>query len=110
MAVFLLLPSCWPAPSESASTLRAIAGEAHELMSRPGSDWLASQPAYQLPPVIAALKPDFISVHDDGIDIVTTAFFDGGWGYYVPRSPQPSPGQLFRHRNLGHGVYWFHPY
>lgn len=97
-------------PPESPSTLRAIAGEARDLMRRPRSEWNSLGPTSALSPSIAALKPDFIVVNEHGVDIVTTAFFDGGWGYYVPKSSQPKADQIFRHRNLGHGVYWFHPY
>ncbi|HET9511878.1 MAG TPA: hypothetical protein VFO80_12080 [Sphingomonas sp.] len=108
----LVLPFGCMGPTGNPTTLEGIRREAGELMQRPipRSQSFIDVPIDQLPPTIAALKPDFVLVNESGVDIVTTAFFDGGWGYYVPRSANPSPNSLFRHYRVGRGVYWFHPY
>jgi hypothetical protein len=93
------------------ATLKAIRNEAFELMANPppSSGWGRIDDT-RLPPTIAALKPDYV-IHDGNeVEITTRAYFDGGWGYYVPKSASPSRELLFRHYSVGHGVYWFYPY
>lgn len=41
---------------------------------------------------------------------MTKAYFDGGWGYFVPRKERELPEPVERFEEVGHGVYWWHPY
>jgi hypothetical protein len=45
-----------------------------------------------------------------GVHITTRAYFDGGWGYFVPTPGAyvHEPGGRFR--EVGRGVYWWRPY
>lgn len=49
-------------------------------------------------------------INPDGVHITTRAYFDGGWGYFVPREPQDLPEPVGRFEAAGQGVYWRHPY
>ncbi|WP_156346994.1 hypothetical protein [Sphingomonas sp. Leaf33] len=75
--IVLLAPTGCYGPAANANRVAAIAVEAHGLMQLPQSDW-ESVSDRRLPPTIASLHPDFISISPKGVDIVTTALFDGG--------------------------------
>lgn len=70
----------------------------------------AEVPKPKWPRAIASLEPDFVSIYADGVHITTKAYFDGGWGYFVPRREQSPPEPVDRIEDVGQGVYWWHPY
>jgi hypothetical protein len=94
-------------PTHNPATLAAIKSEAETLMqaraqgSVPEADWT---------PAIAGLKPKFVTVYPEGVDIVTKPYFDGGYGYFVLRDGQHLPDPRERYSTLNHGVYWYRPY
>ncbi len=108
--IVLLAPTCCHGPTGNPTTLSAIRVESRALMQGPDFWWTAGDTDRRLPPTIAQLRPDIVSVDRDGVDIYAPNFFDGGWGYHVPRVPNPSPDTVFRHQRVADGVYWFHPY
>ncbi|WP_294336395.1 hypothetical protein [uncultured Sphingomonas sp.] len=108
--IVLLAPTFCHGPTGNPTTLSAIRVESRALMQGPDFWWTAGNTDRRLPPTIAQLRPDIVSVVGDGVDIYATNFFDGGWGYHVPRVPNPSPDTVFRHQKVADGVYWFHPY
>jgi hypothetical protein len=67
-------------------------------------------PKSRWPRVIASLRPEFVSIYPDGVDIMTKPYFDGGWGYFVARNERKPPEPAGRFSALGVGVYWYHPY
>ena len=64
----------------------------------------------QWPGQIASLRPELVSINEDGVHITTKAHFDGGWGYFVPRREGDLPEPADRFEDVGQGVYWWHPY
>ena len=96
-------------PTHDPSKLKAIAAEARILMAQ-ADESAPSRPESPWPPVIASLDPENITIAADGVYILTEPYFDGGWGYFVPkdaRKPPDPPGQF---SYLGQCVYWYHPY
>lgn len=99
--------AAFPQPAWNQSSLKGIKAESEMLMAaHPEAlqePWTV--PSDQLPPNIAKLEPFMVTIHSWGVDIGTKPFFDGGWGYGVPRSgkkadlpmlpgcwSEPSPG------------------
>ncbi len=70
----------------------------------------ADPPKAQWPHTNASLEPEFVMINQDGVHITTRAYFDGGWGYSVPRGAQDSPEPAGRFEEAGQGVYSWHPY
>jgi hypothetical protein len=52
----------------------------------------------------------FVTVDSNGVDIMTKPYFDGGYGYFVPRIEGKLPYPEARYSALGQGVYWYRPY
>lgn len=48
-------------------------------------------------------------VDADRVDIVTKAYFDGGWGYTVTAADLKKIEPAGRYRKLAPGIYWFRP-
>ena len=96
----------WPTirPAE----LKAIKAESQWLLSTHPSD--AEVPRARWPDTIASLEPEFVSVRPDGVHIMTRAYFDGGWGYFVPRNEHDRPEPAGRFEEVGQGIYWWHSY
>jgi hypothetical protein len=107
--VALALLSACERPTRNQSTLKAIEAEAHMLMEQP-VDIAKAELERRKPPAIASLKPDFVSIDADGVYITTKAYFDGGWGYFVPRDRRTQPQPSGRFTKLGAGIYWYAPY
>lgn len=108
VAAALTLGGCeWP--THNPAKLKEIRTEAHALMkAHPGQ---ADIPPEQWPRAIAALEPEFVRIGPQGVHITTRAYFDGGWGYFVPtprRGYVHEPGG--RYKEVGRGIYWWHPY
>jgi hypothetical protein len=64
----------------------------------------------QWPGEIGSLRPEFVSIDEDGVHITTKAHLDGGWGYFVPRREGDLPEPAHRFEAVGQGVYWWRPY
>ncbi|HEX8442418.1 MAG TPA: hypothetical protein VF631_02090 [Allosphingosinicella sp.] len=93
LAALPLLSGCaWPTYSQS--TLKAIKTESQLLMTanpiKPAERW-TSVPQSQWPPVIASLHPYSVTVHQWGVHISIKPYFDGGWGYMIPRDKRDLP-------------------
>ncbi len=69
-----------------------------------------SVPKDKWPHTIASLNPMWITIFANGCDIQIKPMFDGGWGYFVPRTKSIPPAHEGRFSDLGYGVYWYHPY
>jgi hypothetical protein len=109
LAAIVLLVACEPRPTWDRAKLKAIRAEAEVLMAKPsGQD--RDLPKAAWPRTIAALRPEFVWVDSDGVEIMTKPYFDGGWGYFVPRDPRTPPEPAGRFEKAGEGVYWHHPY
>lgn len=108
LAVFAFLTGC-PGPTDDPAELAAIKAESQILMSLSVANHV-TVPKSQWPRFIASLEPEFVTVRPDGVDVMTVPDFDGGWGYFVPRSEREPPEPAGRFRELSHGIYWYHPY
>ena len=98
LTLLALLGGCnWP--TYNSAKLKAIKAEAlvanHPI--RPPNHW-ADVPKQQWPPAIASLQPEFVTVHQWGVNITTKAYFDGGWGYQVAKNKRDLP--------MPEGCYW----
>ena len=113
MAVLLpltLLSGCPPHPSYNPFVLDAIRAESRVLIATYPTTAIARVPDDRLPPVIASLKPESVTVHRWGVDIMTKPFFDGGWGYQVPRRDKRDLPMLPDcYSEPSPGVFWHEP-
>ena len=109
LAALTLLTGCIfaPRPTHDPSTLKAIAAESRTLMAARPTPTYVTVPKSQWPPVIASLKPFDVTVFSYGVNIATKPYFDGGWGYFVPRREGELPKPTDRYSELGHDVYWY---
>lgn len=99
-------------PTRNPWKLKAIRAEADQLIAatkiRPPhiceqvrkSEW---------PAVIASLEPEYVAVCDWGLAIWIKPYFDGGWGYDVPRSGREPPMPAGCYSEPGEGVFWHGP-
>jgi len=91
--------------------LSAIKGEAHTLMLvYPVEKGFLDLPRDRWPRVIASLKPEFVTVGQDGVDVMIKPDFDGGWGYFVPKEGKTPPFPPGSCTYVDEGVYWYRPY
>jgi hypothetical protein len=92
--------------------LAKVRAEAYSLMKThpagPKSSW-REIPKTDWPPSIASLKPKYVTVADGSVDIVTRPFFDGGWGYNVPRAKRDLPMPFECYSEPSKGVFWHGP-
>jgi hypothetical protein len=108
-ALFLLGGCAWP--THDPRKLKAIRAEAQVLMKTyPTRTDFVDVLKMRWPPVIARLEPELVLVAPDGVHILVKPYFDGGWGYFVPKNERELPDPPGRFSNLGQGVYWWHPY
>lgn len=96
-------------PTRDHSTLTAIKAESLALMrAHPGMN--RPIPQHDWPRAIANLQPTFVSVDEQGVDIMMKPAMDGGYGYYVPKNAREVPDPPERYSKLDEGVYWYRPY
>jgi hypothetical protein len=116
-----LLHAGWAWPTHDASTLKAIRAESDLLMKtfpvsprESSGDSIAGRdfvdvPKNRWPPVIASLRPYFVTVFPYGVHIYMKPDFDGGWSYFVFRNRRDKPDWGQPYSDLGQGVYWMSP-
>lgn len=102
-----------PHPTWDRTELKAIGTESRLLMAihpiKPPKEW-SSVPEGQWPPTIASLKPFDVTVHQWGVHIGTKPYFDGGWGYGVPRNEAARKMLTdWCYSDAGQGVLWHGP-
>ncbi|WP_324749076.1 hypothetical protein SH591_10490 [Sphingomonas sp. LY54] len=107
VAALVLISAC-ERPIQNPTKLSAIKVEAQMLMK--AHPVAAEITRAQWPPAVASLKPEFVTIDPDGLHITTRAYFDGGWGYFVPRKSGPLPEPVGRFEKVADGVFWWHPY
>jgi hypothetical protein len=107
IASLALLVGC-ERPTRNPEKLKAIKAEAQMLMKAYPLEAKVADARW--PHAIASLEPEFVMINRDGVHITTRAYFDGGWGYFVPRREPALPGPIERFEEAGQGVYWWHPY
>ena len=108
-AALALLAGCaWSSLDQP--ELAAIRAESRTLMEAYPTQNYVTIPKSRWPVAIARLEPASVTVFPDGVDIMVKPYFDGGWGYFVPRSEGKPPTPAGRFSAVGQGVYWYHPY
>jgi hypothetical protein len=108
VAAALALAGCGPNPIRDPAELKAIRAEAQALMADPQVDASSRVPEARWPVAIASLRPEWVRIDADGVEIVTKIYFDDSWGYLVPRDPAQRPPARTGYLAVGEGVYWFH--
>lgn len=109
LAALTLLSGC-ERPTHAPSTLKAIRAESEILMKAYLVETDETVPQTRWPRNIASIEPEMVSINPDGVYITTRAYFDGGWGYFVPRKQRKLPEPIERFEEVGEGIYWWHPY
>ena len=108
-AVMLIILTQCARPTRDQEILAAIRAEAEILMSDHQTESSVSIPEDRWPPAIARLEPEFVSIVSDGAYLMMKPYFDGGWGYFIPRDPGELPEPAGRFSALGQDVYWYRP-
>lgn len=115
-ALFLLtaivIIRVWNGPTFDRAKLAAIRAEAHALMrthpSPASGDWV-DVPPRDWPRTIAGLHPERVQVTGWGLNIATKSYFDGGWGYHIPRDRNGLPMPPGCYSEPSAGVFWHGP-
>lgn len=113
MSAAIGIYSSTPQPTWDQAKLKAIGAESRLLMAthpiKPPKEW-ANVSEGQWPPAIASLKPFDVTVHQWGVHIGTEPYFDGGWGYGVPRNDVARKMlKGWCYSDAGQGVLWHGP-
>ncbi|MDO7834948.1 hypothetical protein Q4610_07790 [Sphingobium sp. HBC34] len=61
------------------------------------------------PPSITGLKPEAVTVHPWGVEIIMKPYFDGGYGYAVPNSKSDLPMPSSCYSEIQQGIFWYGP-
>jgi hypothetical protein len=110
LAIALVPLSSCALPTHDRSVLKAIKAESLVILATGQTNTDLTIPKDQWPHTIASLKPKSVTVSSDGVDILVKPYFDGGWGYLIPRDARQLPDPAGRYEKLDQGVYWYHPY
>ena len=110
LAAISLIGGC-NRPVSDPAKLNAIRAEAQVLMRKHpvASGSVYRVPQRDWPPVLRGLHPEMITVYGWGVDIRTKAYFDGGWGYDVPRNKRDLPMSERCYSEPSRGVFWHGP-
>ncbi|NYT41288.1 hypothetical protein HZY97_11005 [Sphingomonas sp. R-74633] len=108
LAALWLLAGCSPGHTRDPATLQAIRAEAQALMANPQVDASSRVPESRWPPAIAALRPEWVRIDEDGVEIPVRIYFDDSWGYFIPRDPRKPLKPRSGYSALGEGIYWYH--
>ena len=99
-------------PIFNTAKLPKVKAEAFALMRTHPIGARASErevPRAEWPPAIASLNPRWVAVRQGSVDIMTRTFFDGGWGYNVPRSVRDLPMPKRCYSEPTEGVFYHSP-
>ena len=66
-------------------------------------------PMRKWPPKMASLKPQVVTVHRWGVDIMVKPGLDGGYGYAVAQNQKDLPMPANCYSKLRQGVFWHAP-
>ena len=91
-------------PSRDPAVLQAIRVESVALMAKHSGH--IDIPEAQYPPAIARLGPEGVWVTEHGVTIMIQSEPDGGYMYFIPRTPADAPRPWAAITDLGYGVYW----
>jgi hypothetical protein len=108
LTVAALLVAC-TRPTHDHAVLAAIKAESQALMRVHPAEKNDPLPKGEWPHAIASLQPAFVSVDQQGVNIMVKPYFDGGYGYYVLKHGQELPGPPGRYSKLDEGIYWYRP-
>jgi hypothetical protein len=67
-------------------------------------------PEERWPKAIASLDRTYVTVYPHGVEVMVKPYFDGGYGYFIPRQGGVLPEPVERFSEIGEGVYWYRPY
>ncbi len=97
-------------PTLDHSELAAIRSGAVRLMRMQATQPSHDEPASDDWPIaIQQLRPDRVIVRQQSVYIITTSWFDGGWGYYVTHDRSATALPNVCYRPIGKDVYWHDP-
>jgi len=97
-------------PTHDRDKLAAVRAESYALLQAHVTTQVSEIPEREWPSAIASLRPETVWVDKDGVEILVKPFFDGGYGYYVPREGREQQVSRELFKNLGQGVFWHHPH
>ena len=108
----ILAMRVWNGPIFDPAKLATMKAEAHGLMQAhptPASgDWV-DVPSRNWPRVVASLRPERVQVARWGVVITTKSYFDGGWGYHIPRQRRDLPMPQECYSEPAADVFWHGP-
>ena len=114
LASTALMVSRYPRSISDPVRLRSVRSEAMDLMTRYATPRgsksnFVSVPQNRLPAAIAALQAERVTVDAGMVDISIRSYFDGGWGYHIPknRTDLPMPAECYSEPLSG--VFWHGP-
>lgn len=99
-------------PISDLEQLKAIRTEAQALMKTHPPEQPSNPqdiPKGQWPAAITRLQPVNVTVNAWGVGIVTKVYFDGGYGYDVPRTKADLPMPAACYSEPSQGVFWHGP-
>jgi len=109
LTVVTLTTAC-TRPTHDQATLDSIKTEFLALMQTHPARTHHALPKGEWPHVIASLHPTFVSVDEQGVDVVMKPALDGGYGYYVPKNGRSVPRPPEMYSQLDEGIYWYRPH
>lgn len=66
-------------------------------------------PRRDWPAAVVALHPERVVIHEWGVDILVTAYLDGGWGYHIAAQRSDLPMAPGCYAQVSMGVFWHGP-
>jgi hypothetical protein len=108
----ILVVRVWNGPIFDRAKLATMRAEARVLTrTHPvtaSGKWV-EVPKHDCPPTIAGLHPEHVQVKGWGVNITTKSYFDGGWGYHIPRDGRDLPMPRECYSEPVAGVFWHGP-
>ncbi|QGP78145.1 hypothetical protein [Sphingobium sp. CAP-1] len=111
-ALTLVLIAACSSPISDPRKLGAIRVEATSLMADHPIKTQRDEidiPKEQWPKAIASLHPQSVVIRQSGVSILMKPYFDGGWGYDVPRDASTLPMPTKCYSEVSHGIFWHDP-
>lgn len=110
-AVIALLSGC-TRPISDPVKLQAVKTESQSLAARhpmTSAQRSIEVPKSEWPPAIASLHPEIVWIHQWGVNITIKSYFDGGWGYDIPRAGHQPRMPAECYTEPSQGVFWHDP-